>query len=93
MLQFEAEAEEDQVPAPWYRKRSLWVYWLPAILSLCLLVIGVVMVVFYHTIKLIYFEVGHRSVHEPLGRAEGPRLFFFFFFGVSDFRGVTVCKP
>ena len=55
-MQFEAEAEEEQIPAPWYRKRSLWVYWIPAIISLCLLVIGIVMVVFYRNIKVIYFE-------------------------------------
>ena len=74
MLQFEAEAEEDQIPAPWYRKRSLWVYWLPAILSLCLLVIGIVMVVFYHTIKIIYFEVGLFSVCQSPRRPRGPDI-------------------
>ena len=74
MVQFEAEAEEDQIPAPWYCKRSLWVYWLPAILSLCLLVIGNVMVVFYHTIKIIYFEVGLLSVRLSLTRPGGPDI-------------------
>ena len=51
------EAGEDKVPNPWWWSRKFWLGWAPAILTACLIVIGIVMIVWFGNVTAVYFDV------------------------------------
>ena len=56
MQQFEADAEEPELP-PWWKSEWFWSCVFPVILTAAFLIVGVIMVVHYKNTKVIYFEV------------------------------------
>ena len=42
---------------PFWWTRKFWLGWVPGILTACLIIIGIVMIVFYHDVTAIYFDV------------------------------------
>ena len=61
-MQFDAETDGGSQPKAFYRQRWFWLRFMPGLLTALLLMVGIVMVIRYKHVKVIYFEVGVTAV-------------------------------